>query len=88
METTNRTKTNPFTALGTPAKVFIDGNPVNELRIKYVLELYANNKEAIKSFVVSRINGVVKLYIARNPARNILDRRFCFKKPQKEGAKV
>ena len=88
METTNRTKTNPFTAFGTPAKVFIDGNPVHESRIKYVLELYANNKEGIKSFVVSRINGVVKLYIVRNPARNILDRRFCFKKPQKEGAKV
>ena len=55
METTNRTKTNPFTAFGTPAKVFIDGKPVHESRIKYVLELYANNKEAIKSFVVSRI---------------------------------
>lgn len=72
METTNRTKTNPFTAFGTPAKVFIDGTPVHESRIKYVLELYANNKEAIKSFVVSRIKGVVKLYIATtrdNPHR-------------------
>lgn len=74
METTNRTKTNPFTAFGTPAKVFIDGKPVASERIADVLDHVAAAPKSIKAFTVSRINGVVKVYIART--RNPLYRTF------------
>ena len=74
METTNRTKTNPFTAFGTPAKVFIDGKPVANERIADVLDHVAAAPKSIKAFTVSRINGVAKVYIART--RNALHRKF------------
>lgn len=74
MQTTNRTKTNPFTAFGTPAKVFIDGKPVANERIADVLDHVADAPKSIKAFTVSRINGVVKVYIART--RNVLHRKF------------
>lgn len=74
METTNRTKTNPFTAFGTPAKVFIDGKPVANERIADVLDHVAAAPKSIKAFTVSRINGVVKVYIARTC--NVLHRKF------------
>ncbi len=65
METTNRTKTNPFTAFGTPAKVFIDGKPVANERIADVLDRVVAAPKSIAAFAVLRINGVVKVYIAR-----------------------
>lgn len=74
MQTTNRTKTTPFTAFGTPAKVFIDGKPVANERIADVLDHVAAAPKSIKAFTVSRINGVVKVYIART--RNVLHRKF------------
>lgn len=83
METTNRTKTNPFTAFGTPAKVFIDGKPVASERIADVLDHVAAAPKSIKAFTVSRINGVVKVYIARKS--DLLARTFCFSAPIKEG---
>lgn len=72
MQTTNRTKTNPFTAFGTPAKVFIDGIPTTNDCIALALDFIASKPRLIKSFAASRINGVVKLYIAttrNNPHR-------------------
>ena len=74
MQATNRTKTNPFTALGTPEKVFIDGKPVASERIADVLDHVAAAPKSIKAFTVSRINGVVKVYIAST--RNVLQRKF------------
>ena len=74
MQATNRTKTNPFTAFGTPAKVFIDGKPTTNDCIADVLDHVAAAPKPIKAFTVSRINGVVKVYIART--RNVLHRKF------------
>ena len=74
MKTTNRTKTNLFTAFGTPAKVFIDGKPVANERIADVLDRVAAAPKSIKAFTASRINGVVKVYIVRT--RNVLHRKF------------
>ena len=56
METTNRTKTNPFTAFGTPAKVFID---------KYVAKYGSGT---LNQFGASAYDCVYALYNAMKAA--------------------
>lgn len=81
----NQTNQKMFCRFGTPAKVIIDGHPIKERDIPEALEVLSNNPRGIKSFAVSRVNGIVKFYISRKPAVNVLEKRFNI--PVKEGAR-
>ena len=81
----NQTNQKMFCRFGTPAKVIVDGHPVKERDIPEILEVLSRNTNAIKAFTVSVVGGIVKLYVARKPAVNILEKRFNV--PVKEGAR-
>lgn len=53
---------NPFTILGTPSKVIINGT--EEIEVKDCLEALHKHFIEILSYKLTRINGVVKLYVA------------------------
>lgn len=52
---------NPFTILGTPSKVIINGT--EELEVENCLEALHKHYKEILSYTLTRINGVVKLYV-------------------------
>lgn len=81
----NQTNQKMFCRFGTPAKVVVDGHTVKERDIPEMLEVLSHNPNSIKAFAVSVVGGIVKLYVARKPAANILEKRFCV--PAKEGAR-
>ena len=81
----NQTNQKMFCRFGTPAKVVVDGHPVNERDIPEVLEVLSNNTRGIRAFAISAVGGIVKLYVARKPAVNILEKRFNV--PGREGAR-
>lgn len=82
----NQTNQKMFCRFGTPAKVVVDGHPVRESDIPEILEVLSHNPRGIKAFAVSRVNGVVKLFVARKPAvPSILEKRFNV--PAREGAR-
>lgn len=64
METTNQTKNNPFTAFGTPAKVVINGATTPTAEIPQAIEALTRHFSVLKSFAITRINGIVKVYAA------------------------
>lgn len=57
----NQPNQNPFTILGTPSKVIINGNL--ELEVEDCLEALHKHYSEILSYILTRINGVVKLYV-------------------------
>lgn len=59
-----------FSAFGTPEKIFMDGEDITDEIVKdfgvdkWLLRLVAAfNGFRVKAFAISRINGVVKLYV-------------------------
>ena len=66
----NQTETcNPLAVFGVPDTVFVNGLQYNN---KYVIEALlinlATNEKDIKSFTLTRIDGVVKAYITTTEA--------------------
>lgn len=58
----NQTKNNPFTIFGKPSRVIVNGHEMKEDKIDDIVRWFSFDKQ-IKAFALSRINGVVKLYI-------------------------
>lgn len=60
----NTTNNNIFTMFGTPARVIIDGTVAthSELIASYIKVMH-ENPDRIKALAISRIGGVVKVYI-------------------------
>ena len=63
MKNDNQTKS-PFTMYGTPNKVIINGIAEPEGEIAECLDALQKHQKEIQSYTITRINGVVKLYVA------------------------
>lgn len=55
---------NPFTILGTPSKVVINGIQEPDGDIAECLDTLQKHQKEILAYTITRINGVVKLYVA------------------------
>lgn len=63
MKFNNQTKS-PFTMFGTPNKVIINGIPEPDGDIPECLTALQKHANEILAYTITRINGVVKLYVA------------------------
>lgn len=69
MKTNQTNKQSLFTTFGTPSKVVVNGKEINRNNIDVALQIFNHFPTSIKAFSISRINGVIKLYVTTYTAK-------------------